>query len=93
MTEQAHGLDRNAFATDGREPNRQFSTAFFATIPDLGGNLEEAADDPAAGDDQLRHRVRRRAEHVRRARPRRHRKLHRHHGHKEPTWPLSTVHS
>ena len=33
--------DHNAFASDGREANRQFWTAFFAAIPDVSGRMED----------------------------------------------------
>ena len=33
--------DHNAFASDGREANRQFWAAFFAAIPDVSGSMED----------------------------------------------------
>jgi hypothetical protein len=58
--------DHNAFATDGREANRQFWTAFFAAVPDRGGTLSEAAGGAVAGDDRVLDWVRRRGWHARR---------------------------
>jgi predicted SnoaL-like aldol condensation-catalyzing enzyme len=91
MTEQAPGLDHNAFATDGREANRQFWTAFFAGIPDLSRSFEDAADDAVAGDDQRLHWVRRRAERARRLVRTVTEGLIATINHREPIWPPSTV--
>jgi hypothetical protein len=83
--------DRKALATDGREPNRRFWTAFFAAIPGLGGSLDEAADDAVSGDDHALDRVRRRAEHARRLVRTVTESLIATINHKEPTWLPSTV--